>query len=54
MCFACGRGASEYKRVLEQDPGCHVARDKVPPLEKAVAQRVEKLKEETLGTYSCL
>jgi hypothetical protein len=41
---------SDYKRVVELDPSVWAAREKIPGLERVCAQRMEKLKEETMGT----
>lgn len=46
--------SAEYKKVVEMDPSCRVAKDKIPGLERECAKRMEKLKEETLGeTATC-
>ena len=39
----------DYKKVVELDPSCRQVREKLPGLERAVAERMEKLKTETLG-----
>lgn len=41
--------AADYKQVVELDPTVREARAKIPGLERACAERMEKLKTETMG-----
>ena len=40
---------TDYKKVMELEPGNRAARAKIPGLERVCQERMEKLKEETLG-----
>lgn len=44
---------TDYKKVVELAPGNHAARAKIPGLERVCQERMEKLKEETLGKSDC-